>query len=156
MIGVAHEVGRTQIAVGSLHHTLEHGITLEKTLPRTAGAERAVRCVGGRRADVPAEDIGGVWGLAEVLQSLDTPGGAGSGPHGELVAELRAAGYDPAAFDRDGITARAEVGTAPRTQAAGPACPGSTPRGLDREDLGAVRRHPGVAAADAIRFATLR
>ncbi|MFD0269785.1 plasmid pRiA4b ORF-3 family protein [Streptomyces sp. NPDC127106] len=84
----------------------EHGITLEKTLPRPVGAERTVRCVGGRRADVPAEDIGGVWGLAEVLECLDTPGGAGDGPCGELVAELRAAGYDPAAFDRDGITAR--------------------------------------------------
>ncbi|MGW2697387.1 IS1096 element passenger TnpR family protein [Streptomyces sp. NPDC001296] len=84
----------------------EHGITLEKTLPRPVGAERAVRCVGGRRADVPAEDIGGVWGLAEVLEFLDTPDGAGHGPYGELVAELRAAGYDPAAFDRDGITTR--------------------------------------------------
>ncbi|MEW2487772.1 plasmid pRiA4b ORF-3 family protein [Streptomyces sp. NPDC048411] len=84
----------------------EHGITLEKTLPRPVGAERTVRCVGGRRADVPAEDIGGVWGLAEVLECLDAPDGAGDGPYGEFVAELRAAGYDPAAFDRDGITAR--------------------------------------------------
>lgn len=84
----------------------EHRITLEKTLPRPAGAERTVRCVGGRRADVPAEDIGGVWGLAEVLEFLDTPDEAGDGPYGELVAELRAAGYDPAAFDLDGITAR--------------------------------------------------
>ncbi|MGW3941312.1 IS1096 element passenger TnpR family protein [Streptomyces phaeochromogenes] len=84
----------------------EHGITLEKTLPRPVRAERTVRCVGGRRADVPAEDIGGVWGLAEVLEFLDTPDGSGDGPYGELVAELRAAGYDPAAFDRDAITAR--------------------------------------------------
>ncbi|MGW0885181.1 plasmid pRiA4b ORF-3 family protein [Streptomyces sp. NPDC002671] len=84
----------------------EHGITLEKTLPCPAGAERTVRCAGGRRADVPAEDIGGVWGLAEVLKFLDAPDGAGDGPYGELVAELRVAGYDPAAFDRDGITAR--------------------------------------------------
>ncbi|WRZ95590.1 plasmid pRiA4b ORF-3 family protein [Streptomyces sp. NBC_01007] len=84
----------------------EHRITLEKALPRLVGAERTVRCVGGRRSDVPAEDIGGVWGLAEVLEALDTPDGAGDGPHGELVAELRAADYDPAAFDRDGITAR--------------------------------------------------
>ncbi|MFV5991939.1 plasmid pRiA4b ORF-3 family protein [Streptomyces sp. NPDC056231] len=84
----------------------EHRITLEKTLPRPVGAERTVRCVGGRRADVPAEDIGGVWGLAGVLECLDAPDGAGDGPYGELVAELRAAGYDPAAFDRDGITGR--------------------------------------------------
>ncbi|MFD8410892.1 hypothetical protein ACFV2Q_03830 [Streptomyces sp. NPDC059650] len=84
----------------------EHGITLEKSLPRPVGAERTVRCVGGRRADVPAEDIGGVWGLAEVLEFLETSDGAGDGPYGELVTELRAAGYDPAAFDRDGITAR--------------------------------------------------
>ncbi|MFI6357063.1 plasmid pRiA4b ORF-3 family protein [Streptomyces sp. NPDC050743] len=84
----------------------EHAITLEKTLPPPVGAERTVRCVGGRRADVPAEDIGGVWGLAEVLECFDTPNGAGDSPYGELVTELRAAGYDPAAFDRDGITAR--------------------------------------------------
>lgn len=45
-------------------------------------------------------------GLAEVLEFLDTPDGSGDGPYGELVAELRAAGYDPAAFDRDAITAR--------------------------------------------------
>lgn len=50
----------------------EHGITLEKTLPRPVRAERTVRCVGGRRADVPAEDIGGVSGLAEVLE-FSTP-----------------------------------------------------------------------------------
>ncbi|MFK0256613.1 hypothetical protein [Streptomyces sp. NPDC090445] len=84
----------------------EDGITLEKTLPRPVGGERMVRCAGGRRAEVPAEDIGGVWGLAKVLECLDTPDRAGDGPYGELVAELRAAGYDPAAFDRDGITTR--------------------------------------------------
>ncbi|MDL5198814.1 plasmid pRiA4b ORF-3 family protein [Streptomyces sp. ALI-76-A] len=84
----------------------EHGITLEKALPRPVGAGRTVRCVGGRRADVPAEDIGGVWGLAEVLELLDTPDGAGDGPYGELVAELRATGYDKAAFEREAITAR--------------------------------------------------
>ncbi|MGW1563972.1 IS1096 element passenger TnpR family protein [Streptomyces sp. NPDC002144] len=84
----------------------EHRITLEKTLPRPAGVERTVRCAGGRRAGVPAEDIGGVWGLAEVLHCLDSPDGVGDGPYGELVAELRATGYDPAAFDQGGITAR--------------------------------------------------
>lgn len=112
----------------------EHGITLEKTLPRLVGAERTVRCVGGRRADVPAEDIGGVWGLAEVLEFLDTPGGAGDGPYGELVAELRAAGYDPAAFDLDGITAGLAQLT-PDT-VSGKAKP---PAG-DRAGLGGVRR----------------
>ncbi|MFE7391218.1 hypothetical protein [Streptomyces sp. NPDC057582] len=112
----------------------EHGITLEKTLPRPVGAERTVRCVGGRRADVPAEDIGGVWGLADVLKFLDAPDGAGDGPYGELVAELRAAGYDPAAFDRDEITARLAQLT-PDT-ASGKAKP---PAG-DRVGRGGVRR----------------
>ncbi|WP_411149571.1 plasmid pRiA4b ORF-3 family protein [Streptomyces sp. A30] len=84
----------------------EHGVTLEKMLPRPADAERTVRCVGGRRADVPGEDIGGVWGLADVLELLDRPDGAEHDVHGELVAGLRAAGYDPAAFDRDEITGR--------------------------------------------------
>jgi hypothetical protein len=84
----------------------EHGITLEKTLPRPADAERTVRCAGGRRADVPGEDIGGVWGLADVLELLDRPDGAEHDVHGELVAGLRAAGYDPVAFDRDEINER--------------------------------------------------
>ncbi|WP_406382679.1 plasmid pRiA4b ORF-3 family protein [Streptomyces sp. NBC_01618] len=96
----------------------EHRITLEKTMPRPVGAERAVRCVGGRRADVPAEDIGGVWGLGEVLARLEVPDRAGDGPYDELVAELRSAGYDPAAFPRDGIAerlARLTPDTAPGT-----------------------------------------
>ncbi|MFI8194534.1 plasmid pRiA4b ORF-3 family protein [Streptomyces sp. NPDC085946] len=84
----------------------EHEITLEKVLSRPAGAERTVRCVGGRRAGVPAEDIGGVWGLAKVLELLEAPDGAGNGPYGELAAELWATGYDPAAFSQDEITAR--------------------------------------------------
>jgi hypothetical protein len=84
----------------------EHRITLEKTLWRPAGAERTVRCVGGRRAEVPAEDIGGVWGLAEVLALLDRPDGTGHDLYGELIADLRARGYDPAAFDKDEITER--------------------------------------------------
>ncbi|MFG2386585.1 IS1096 element passenger TnpR family protein [Streptomyces avermitilis] len=112
----------------------EHGITLEKTLPRPVGAERTVRCVGGRRADAPAEDIGGVSGLAEVLGFLDTPDGTWDGPYGELVAELRAAGYDPAAFDRDAITARlAEV--TPDTVSGRPKPPAG-----DRSGRGGVRR----------------
>ena len=68
--------------------------------------KRTVRCVGGRRANVPAEDIGSLWGLAEVLDCLDSPNRFGDGHYGELVAELRAADYDPAAFDQGGITAR--------------------------------------------------
>ncbi|KAB1142509.1 plasmid pRiA4b ORF-3 family protein [Streptomyces luteolifulvus] len=112
----------------------EHGITLEKTLPRPVGAERTVRCVGGRRADVPAEDIGGVWGLAQVLELLQAPDGAGDGPHGELVAELRAAGYDPAAFDRDGITAQlAQLTPVAASRAA-------KPPARDRVGRGGVRR----------------
>ncbi|WP_406252692.1 plasmid pRiA4b ORF-3 family protein [Streptomyces atratus] len=84
----------------------EHRITLEKTLPRPTGAERTVRCVGGRRADVPAEDIGGAWGLAEVLELLDHPDRGGVDAYGGLVAELRAAGHDPAVFDPDKVTGR--------------------------------------------------
>ncbi|MFD9358441.1 plasmid pRiA4b ORF-3 family protein [Streptomyces sp. NPDC060031] len=83
-----------------------HRITLEKTLPRPQGAPRAVRCTGGRRAHVPAEDIGGVRGLAEVLELLDHPDGAGHDPYGELIADLRAQGYDPAVFDKGEVTAR--------------------------------------------------
>jgi hypothetical protein len=118
----------------------EHGITLEKTLPRPAGAERTVRCVGGRRADVPGEDIGGVWGLADVLELLDRPDGAEDDVHGELVAGLRAAGYDPAAFDRDGISERlarltpdTASGTA-RQPAGGPAGRGGVRR-LTADDV---------------------
>ncbi|MCY0933401.1 plasmid pRiA4b ORF-3 family protein [Streptomyces sp. H34-S4] len=84
----------------------EHRITLERTLPRPAGAQRAVRCTGGRRADVPGEDLGGVWGLAEVLDLLGDADGADHELYGELIADLRAGGYDPAVFDQDEITRR--------------------------------------------------
>ncbi|WP_405863655.1 plasmid pRiA4b ORF-3 family protein [Streptomyces sp. NBC_00005] len=118
----------------------EHGITLEKTLPRPADAERTVRCAGGRRADVPGEDIGGVWGLADVLELIECPDGAEHDVHGGLVAGLRAAGYDPAAFDRDEITERLTrltpdmaSGTA-RQSAGGPAGRGGARR-LTAEDV---------------------
>ncbi|MBT2480848.1 plasmid pRiA4b ORF-3 family protein [Streptomyces sp. ISL-94] len=84
----------------------EHRITLERTLPRPPGMQRAVRCTGGRRADVPGEDIGGVWGLAEVLDLLGDPDGAEHELHGELITGLSERGYNPSAFDQDEITRR--------------------------------------------------
>ncbi|WP_369394693.1 plasmid pRiA4b ORF-3 family protein [Streptomyces sp. CG1] len=112
----------------------EHGITLEKTLPRPVGAERTVRCVGGHRADVPAENIGGVWRLAEVLELLDAPDEAGDSPYRDLVAALRAAGYDPAAFDRDRITARLARLTPDTVSGT------AKPPGGDRGGRGGIRR----------------
>ncbi|MEU0035657.1 plasmid pRiA4b ORF-3 family protein [Streptomyces sp. NPDC006333] len=55
----------------------EHGITLEKALPRPVGAGRTVRCVGGRRADVPAEDIGGCQGWPRYWSSSTPRTGPG-------------------------------------------------------------------------------
>ncbi|MFG2084845.1 MULTISPECIES: plasmid pRiA4b ORF-3 family protein [unclassified Spirillospora] len=89
----------------------DHLITVEEV--REAGAGEGVRavCVAGRRAMPPAEDIGGVWGLAELLERY----AAGDRPqagedeyddlYGSVLAEMHAEDFDPAAFDPYALTA---------------------------------------------------
>src|SRR5690606_28445573 len=79
----------------------EHEIVVEKILDADpAGAYPC--CTGGRRA-APPEDSGGVWGYANML---DTLADAAHPDHEDLLAWLGlddASAFDPDAFDSDRI-----------------------------------------------------
>ncbi len=71
----------------------EHGIVLEKVLPRKKGMEYPV-CIAGKRA-CPPEDVGGTFGYEEFLETI-------SDPANERYEELMTwAGedFDPERFD---------------------------------------------------------
>lgn len=106
-----------------------HRIEVEKIVPLDPGVAYP-RCTGGRRAAPPAEDIGGIWGLEEVVHLVTHPEAAPPGHFEDLVSQLREEGYDPGAFDPaelsgrlSGLTvrpavkaARTRTGTRPRVQ----------------------------------------
>jgi len=76
-----------------------HRIEVEKVLPADPAASYPV-CTGGRRAAPPAEDIGGVWGLHEIVSLVAHPGEEVPEHWEDLVRHLRETGWDPAAFDQ--------------------------------------------------------
>ncbi|WP_102922519.1 plasmid pRiA4b ORF-3 family protein [Streptomyces noursei] len=95
-----------------------HRITVEGVRP--AGEDEWERpvCTGGRRAMPPAEDLGGVWGLAGLLEryadgerpspTVVRDGGEErveyESLHEEVLAGLYEGGFDPAAFDPAELT----------------------------------------------------
>jgi Plasmid pRiA4b ORF-3-like protein len=82
-----------------------HRIEVEKIVPLDRGVAYP-RCTGGRRAAPPAEDIGGIWGLEEVVYLVTHPEAAPPGHFEDLVSHLRETGYDPGAFDPAELTGR--------------------------------------------------
>ena len=82
-----------------------HRIEAEKIIPLDPGVTYP-RCTGGRRAAAPAEDIGGIWGLEEVVYLVTHPEADPPGHFQDLVCHLREKGYDPGAFDPAELTAR--------------------------------------------------
>ncbi len=80
-----------------------HRIEAEKIMPLGPGVAYP-RCTGGRRAAPPAEDIGGIWGLEEVVYLVTRPEADPPGHFEDLVAQLREKGYDPGAFDPAELT----------------------------------------------------
>lgn len=76
-----------------------HRIEVEKVLPADPAVSYPV-CTGGRRAAPPAEDIGGVWGLHEIVSLVADPEGEVPEHWEDLVRHLRETGWDPAAFDQ--------------------------------------------------------
>ena len=64
------------------------------------------RCTGGRRAAPPTEDIGGIWGLEEVVYLVTHPEADPPEHFEDLIRHLRGKGHDPGAFDPAELTAR--------------------------------------------------
>lgn len=75
-----------------------HRIEVEKIIPLDPQVTYP-RCTGGRRAGSPAEDIGGVWGLEEIVYLIGHPQEIPPEHFEDLVSDLRKTGYDPRAFD---------------------------------------------------------
>lgn len=73
----------------------EHVILVEKILPPEKGVHYP-RCIKGKRA-CPPEDVGGIWGYADLLEAIKDP------KHPELEQMLEWVGddFDPEAFDLD-------------------------------------------------------
>ncbi len=71
----------------------EHTILVEKILPAEAGVHYPV-CITGKRA-CPPEDVGGVWGYADILQAIADPNHAEHDEYLEWIGD----DFDPEAFD---------------------------------------------------------
>ena len=113
-----------------------HRIEAEKIMPLDPGVTYP-RCTGGRRAAPPAEDIGGIWGLEEVVYLVTHPEADPPEHFEDLVCQLREKGYDPGAFDPAELTARLS-GLTVRTAAKATRTRNRTRRGIQRltsEDL---------------------
>jgi hypothetical protein len=79
-----------------------HRIEVEKILPADPATSYPV-CTGGRRAAPPAEDIGGVWGLHEIVFLVAHPEEKVPEHWEDLVGHLRETGWDPSDFDQAGL-----------------------------------------------------
>jgi hypothetical protein len=106
------ELGKVLRAEGAvLEYTYDfgddwrHRIEVEKIMPLDPAAAYP-RCTGGRRAAPPAEDIGGIWGLEEIVHLVGHPKEEPPEHFEDLVSELRDEGYDPGAFDPAELTRR--------------------------------------------------
>lgn len=122
-----------------------HRIEAEKIMPLDPGV-RYPRCTGGRRAAPPAEDIGGIWGLEEVVYLVAHPEAEPPEHFEDLVCHLREQGYDPAAFDPAELTAELS-GLTVRTAAKATRTRNRTPRRiqlLTSEDPGEAEVFPVI------------
>jgi hypothetical protein len=79
----------------------QHDILVEKVHTRETAAYP--RCTGGRRA-APPEDCGGVWGYADLVDTLSDPGHPEHGDRLEWLGLDSAHEFDPGRFDAEAIT----------------------------------------------------
>jgi hypothetical protein len=77
----------------------EHDLVVEKVLEPEPGARYPV-CVKGRRA-CPPEDVGGIWGYANLLEILSDP----DHPDYEDRLEWVGGEFDPEEFDAGAVNA---------------------------------------------------
>jgi hypothetical protein len=75
----------------------EHEILIERILPPQVGARYPV-CLDGKRA-CPPEDCGGIWGYADLLQTIQDP----DNEEYEEMMQWLGGEFDPEAFDREAV-----------------------------------------------------
>lgn len=75
----------------------EHEIMLEKILTPEPGTKYPV-CIEGKRA-CPPEDCGGIWGYAELLDTIKDP----NHPEHEDMLEWLGGDFDPEAFNVEAV-----------------------------------------------------
>ena len=80
----------------------EHDVVVEKVLDRDSTVSYP-RCTGGRRA-APPEDCGGIWGYADLTQTLTDPTHPGHDDMLDWLGLSDAADFDPAQFDAQTVT----------------------------------------------------
>jgi len=78
----------------------DHEILVEKILPMEKGTQYPV-CIKGKRA-CPPEDIGGVWGYSDFLETIMNP----KDPEYEDMLEWAGGDFDPEAFDIEEVNRR--------------------------------------------------
>jgi hypothetical protein len=90
---VAPDAGAAFTYVYDFGDNWQHKVVVEKVLPPEPGVSYP-RCLTGRRA-CPPEDVGGIWGYQEFLETIRDP------EHEEHAAMLTWVGgtFDPEAFD---------------------------------------------------------
>ncbi|HKS71099.1 MAG TPA: plasmid pRiA4b ORF-3 family protein, partial [Ktedonobacterales bacterium] len=76
-----------------------HAIRVEKILPPEPGAQYP-RCLTGKRSG-PPEDCGGIWGYAELIETLQNP----EREDYEEMREWVGDDFDPEAFSVETINA---------------------------------------------------
>jgi hypothetical protein len=80
----------------------EHDILVEKILDRDNTAPNP-RCTGGRRA-APPEDCGGIWGYADLVETLNDPDHPEHQDKLEWLGLDDAADFTPDRFDAEAVT----------------------------------------------------
>ena len=77
-----------------------HEILVEKILPLEKGTQYPV-CIKGKRA-CPPEDVGGVWGYSEFLETITNP----KDPEYDDMLEWAGGDFDPEVFDMEEVNKR--------------------------------------------------
>jgi hypothetical protein len=95
-------VGSTMTYTYDFGDNWEHSVTLEKVLSDDDGTGQLPRCTAGRGA-APAEDSGGTWGWANIVQAVNDPGHAEHEEYREWLGLRMGETLDPKAFDPDEV-----------------------------------------------------
>ena len=95
-------VGNTMTYTYDFGDDWVHSIKLEKILASDDGDGQLPRCTAGRGA-APAEDSGGTWGWANIVEAVNDPRHEEHKEYREWLGMLPGETLDPKAFDLDDV-----------------------------------------------------